>query len=260
MGFKYLVQSDSEQLGALSIGSMSRGTTTVEMAAAYAYMLNGGRYYKPYTYYYVTDSKGDVILDNRTPISKEAYSEETATIMNRLLHYNITNSVSTRAYKSRVDGWDIIGKTGSTDNNENVWFAGASPYATLAVWTGLEEYKAMNGGSTNEAVLLFQKVMKKYLEGKPHREYELSNNVEKLAYCTVTGLLANEDCPSTDEGYYNPSYVPEYCDGNHGSGEEETTAGEENTTSTDATEPDETVAENTSAPEEETTVTTTVTQ
>jgi penicillin-binding protein 1A len=251
MGFKYLVQSDSEQLGALSIGSMFRGTTTVEMAAAYAYMLNGGRYYKPYTYYYVTDSKGDVILDNRTPISKEAYSEETATIMNRLLHYNITKSVSTRAWKSRVEGWDIIGKTGSTDNNENVWFAGASPYATMAVWTGLEEYEGMDLGSTTEAILLFQRVMEEYLEGKPHREYELSSNVEELEYCTVSGLLASDGCPSTDEGYYNPIYVPEYCSGRHGSRQEATTGDDANSTNPDSTDPNETVAEDTSPLEEE---------
>ncbi|MDR0914748.1 MAG: transglycosylase domain-containing protein [Oscillospiraceae bacterium] len=253
MGFTHLVPEDGQQLGALSIGAMKHGTTTVEMAAAYAYMINGGRYYNPYTYYYVTDSKDDVILDNRTPISKEAYSEETGTIMNRLLHYNITNCVSTGAWRSRVDGWDIIGKTGSTDYNENVWFAGASPYATMAVWTGLEEYEPMDGGSTTEAILLFQRVMEKYHEGKQHREYELSSNVEELEYCTVSGLLASDGCTSTDEGYYNPIYVPEYCSGHHGSRQEETTGSDGDEPNVDETDPDETVADDTSPAEEDTT-------
>jgi penicillin-binding protein 1A len=86
MGFDNLDEADANLTGALSIGGMRGGVTVREMAAAYAYMGNGGLYYKPYTYYYVTDSEDNVIIDNRDAVPKQAYSGETATIMNRLLH------------------------------------------------------------------------------------------------------------------------------------------------------------------------------
>ena len=65
-------------LGALSIGGMNGGVTVREMAAAYTYLGNGGLYYEPYTYYYVTDSEDNIIIDNRDAVPKQAYSAETA--------------------------------------------------------------------------------------------------------------------------------------------------------------------------------------
>ena len=91
MGFKKLDEADSYQIGSLSIGGMVGGVSVREMAAAYTYMGNGGLYYHPYTYEYVTDSEGNVIIDNRDVVPEQAYSSETATIMNRLLNYNMVN-------------------------------------------------------------------------------------------------------------------------------------------------------------------------
>ena len=109
MGFKNLTEQDAQNTGALSIGGMNGGGTVREMAAAYTYLGNGGLYYEPYTYYYVTDSEDNIIIDNRDAVPKQAYSAETAGIMNRLLHYNVTNSAHTNAHYAQSSGWDIIG-------------------------------------------------------------------------------------------------------------------------------------------------------
>ncbi|MGN1137883.1 MAG: penicillin-binding transpeptidase domain-containing protein, partial [Ruminococcus sp.] len=106
---------DKVNAGGLSIGGLNGGVTVREMAAAFTYMGNGGLYYKPYTYYYVTDSDDNIIIDNRDIIPKQSYSQETAYIMNRLLHYNMTYGSHTNAAYARIDGWDICGKTGTTD-------------------------------------------------------------------------------------------------------------------------------------------------
>ena len=55
-----------------------------EMTAAYCTFANGGYYYEPYTYYYVKDHDGNVILDNRDNTGEQVMSTETATIMNKL--------------------------------------------------------------------------------------------------------------------------------------------------------------------------------
>ena len=52
------------------------------MAAAYTYMGNGGLYYEPYTYYYVTDSEDNVIIDNRDAVPKQAMTLTLSFIMN----------------------------------------------------------------------------------------------------------------------------------------------------------------------------------
>ncbi len=81
MGFQNLTEQDAQNTGALSIGGMNGGVTVREMAAAYTYLGNGGLYYEPYTYYYVTDSEDNIIIDNRDAVPKQAYSAETAGII-----------------------------------------------------------------------------------------------------------------------------------------------------------------------------------
>ena len=69
MNFKHLNEADAHNIGALSLGGLNGGVTVREMAAAYTYMGSQGLYHKPYTYYYITDSEDNVILDNRATLS-----------------------------------------------------------------------------------------------------------------------------------------------------------------------------------------------
>lgn len=219
LGFRHLSSEDAEILGALSLGGLNGGVTVREMAAAYQYMGNGGKYYKPYTYFYVTDSNGDVIIDNRENIPSQAYSKETATIMNRELHYNVVNNnpAHTSAGQARIDGWDILGKTGTTDSGKDHWFVGLSPYATCAVWTGYDTPASLSTSSFTHAVDIFHDIMAKYLSDKEAKEFELSDQVEQIPYCASTGLLAGSYCSNTFIGYYKPDNKPDYCSGWHGS-------------------------------------------
>lgn len=217
MGFEHLRETDAEITGALSIGGTEGGTTVLEMASAFAYMGNGGRYYKPYSYYYVTDSKDKTILDNRDLIPKQAYSKETAAIMNRLLRYNIVNSVSTTAYHASVDGWEIIGKTGTSNDNKDSWFCGLSPYSSLAIWNGFETPASITRTGRDVAAKTFKTVMEQYLNDKKKIGYNLPDTVLEKEYCTSTGLLASSGCP-TSTGYYTEDNMPSYCSSGHGGG------------------------------------------
>lgn len=219
MGFTHLSTEDSENIGALSIGGLNGGATVREMVASYQYMGNGGKYYEPYTYYYVTNQDGDVILDNRDNIPTQAYSPETATIMNRLLHYNIqyTNFNHTAAGLAAIDGWDIIGKTGTTDYGKDHWFIGMSPYAILGTWTGFDQPTAIVGYDSRQvAERTFHALMSEYLKNKTPKEYTLSPKVEAIPYCATTGLLATSSCGNTFMGYYTEDNRPDYCYGGHG--------------------------------------------
>lgn len=219
MGFTHLSTEDSENIGALSIGGLNGGATVREMVASYQYMGNGGKYYEPYTYYYVTNQDGDVILDNRDNIPTQAYSPETATIMNRLLHYNIqyTNFNHTAAGLAAIDGWDIIGKTGTTDYGKDHWFIGMSPYAILGTWTGFDQPTAIVGYDSRQvAERTFHALMSEYLKNKTPKEYTLSPKVEAIPYCATTGLLATSSCSNTFMGYYTEDNRPDYCYGGHG--------------------------------------------
>lgn len=211
-GFKNLDPSqDSVNLGGLSLGGLGGGVTVREMASAYGYFITGGIHYESFTYYYVTDQNDGIILDNRNNEGVRVYSEETAGIMNRLLHYNVTTSQHTQAWRARVSGWDIIGKTGTTDETKDSWFCGCSPYASLAVWTGYDEPTTITGNGTINSLTVFQKVMEKYLSDKKVISYDLPDTLISARYCKDTGLLASGSCSNTEIGYYSKDNIPEYC-------------------------------------------------
>lgn len=207
MGFAHLDEQDAANSGGLSIGGLTGGVTVREMAAAYNYMGNGGLYYKPYTYYYITDCEDNIIIDNRNSVPKQAYSPSTAAIMNRLLHYNVTNSVNTAAGSARINGWDIIGKTGTTDSDKDSWFCGMSPYATLAIWTGFDTPSTIT--NTNVATNTFNKVMSSYLSGMEHKEFNFPSNLIAAQYNPYSGLIVSTDNVSGKYvGYYTEDNMP----------------------------------------------------
>ena len=208
-GFKHLDESDKYNTGGLSIGGLTGGVTVTEMAAAYTYMGNGGLYYEPYTYYYVTDAEDNVILSPQDKVPKQAYSAETAYIMNRLLYYNVSNSVNTRAGSTRVSGWEIIGKTGTTDEDKDSWFCGLSPYASLAVWTGFDEPQTIYGSGLNVATDSFQTVMSEYLKDKEHKDFDRPGSIIESYYSPGSGLLV-ESGNSKYVGYYTEDNMPSY--------------------------------------------------
>ncbi len=170
LGFKNLGEADKTNVGSLSLGGMEGGVTVREMAAAMQYVGNNGLFYEPYTYYYVTDQNDKVILDNRNNLPNEAYTPETAYKMNRLLKYNVMTSTHTASSYAQIQGWDIAGKTGTTDYDRDLWFVGASPYCTLACWMGYDQPDSVNyyGLST----IVWQKVMANYLKNN-HRDRDL---------------------------------------------------------------------------------------
>lgn len=229
LGFEHLsADNDPFNIAAFSLGGMNGGVTVREMAAAYSFIGNGGLYYKPYTYYYVTDRNDKVLLDNRNNIPIQAYSSETASVMNRVLKYNVDFSYHTTAGNARVYGWEIAGKTGTTNSDRDSWFCGGSPYCTLAVWVGFDDPQTIRDPGYRVSTNTFSNVMSRYLEDKEHKEFDIDDNLEYLEYCTHTGKLATSICKDTRSGWYSPDNKPGNCTSHAGvnisAEEEETTA------------------------------------
>ncbi len=210
LGWTHLnYEIDSQNTAGLAIGGFNGGVTVREMANSYTLLGNGGKSYKPYTYYYVTDSEDNIIFDNREQDPIQALTEETAAIMNRLLNFNVQTSHSTNAGETRIKGWDIIGKTGTTDADNDSWFCGCSPYASAAIWVGYDTPRTVPDATV--ATKLWKVLMEQYLKGKEPKEYTFPDGLVVAKYCPYTGLLANTGCGGGYYGYYNPSNLPEYC-------------------------------------------------
>ncbi|MGN0536344.1 MAG: transglycosylase domain-containing protein [Acutalibacteraceae bacterium] len=213
LGWRHLdEEQDAKNLGGLSIGGLHGGATLEELTSAYAMFCNGGYCYDTYSYFYVTDSSGNVILDNRDIARpSRAISQDSASIMNRLLSQVVNGGGEALGYRDIIEGWDIIGKTGTTDSSYDNWFVGASPYAAAACWTGYDTSKAITSGDQYKNAYLWHDIMEEWLKGKAHIDYKLSDNVVAAQYCTVSGMLSNGSCSNTATGYYSKDNMPGTC-------------------------------------------------
>lgn len=140
MNFKKIVEKD--YVPAMSIGGMTYGVSSLEMAAAYATIENEGVYRTPTCINKITDTEDRIIINNNsensktsTVESKQIYEKSATRMMNDILKgvltkgtgisYNITSAI-------------CAAKTGTTNDIKDVWFVGYSTYYTTAVWAGYD--------------------------------------------------------------------------------------------------------------------------
>lgn len=203
-----LDEVNDRNLSPLATGALTNGTTTVEMAAAYATFGNGGLYYEPYTYYKVTNSQGtQILLTNEDPIGERVISEETSDIVCELLQ-----SVSTSSYGSapNVRKFQIMAKTGTTSSKKDRWFCAGTPYYVAAIWFGFDQQETLET-SGNPGGKVFMTVFDEIHEDLPAKEFPKSSKTIEKSYCTVTGKLAGSNCGSTKKGWYKITALPSVC-------------------------------------------------
>jgi penicillin-binding protein 1A len=196
---------------ASGIGGLTHGVTVREMTAAYQIFGNGGKYYKPYTYYYVTDHDGNVIegMDNREVTFTQSISSSAATVMYKLLNHIMTSGTGRAA---DISGWQTFGKTGTTDSSKDSWFVGGTPYAVAGVWTGYLNPAEID--DTGAAKRIWKNIMSEYLSGKTKKTFKLDSGVVSATFCKKTGLLAVPgQCKETGTGWYDKNTMPGLCTG-----------------------------------------------
>ena len=203
-------EHDSANLSGLSIGGFYGGATVEEMTAAYQIFVNGGYYFEPYSYFRVTDNDGKTLIDNSDRGKPDQIiSTETSTIMNRLLHDVVNSGGETIGYRAKIDGWDIIGKTGTTDSSCDNWFVGASPYALAGIWAGHDVTKPIPASEDHKAHYLWRDIMAEWLKDKPVKNYDLGGDVEQHYYSIADGGLIDSTDPTVAAvGYYTSDNLP----------------------------------------------------
>ncbi len=205
-------KTDSVEVAAMAIGGLNGGVTVKEMTSAYQIFGNGGKYFKPYTYYYVKDHDGNVILDNRKEIGSQVISSSTSTILHKLMR-NVIYGPEGTGRNAAISGWNEYGKTGTTDFNKDSWFVGGTPYAVAGIWTGYSTPKTLS--NTTVAISVWKDIMKKYLSDKPKLNFNYDTDVVQATFCKDSGKLAGPNCTHTDVGWYKKGTFTEVCDGTH---------------------------------------------
>lgn len=164
---------DLQAVPAIALGSFE--VTPEDHAAALAAFANGGTYIEPHLIERVTDADGNVLYQAE-PRQTKVWSEKTAYLMLDLLRGNVMDrdpyGLSNRAV---LDGRWVGGKTGTTNDERDIWFVGVTPEAVSAVWMGYDDArglpKTMNGdtvvNSSRQPVWIWRDYAAQALAGQP---------------------------------------------------------------------------------------------
>lgn len=195
-----------------ALGGITQGVSNLELTAAYATIANNGTYIKPVFYTKILDADGNIIIDN-TPEKSTVLKPSTAYLLTSAMEDVVTRGTGTRLQLSNMP---VAGKTGTTDNYKNLWFAGFTPYYTCAVWAGYDDNTVLPQGTARTyQQTLWQKIMQRIHSDLPRMEFKMPSTVEKASICTSSGLLATSSCSSVTE-YFDTEQLPKkYCSGHY---------------------------------------------
>ena len=196
----------------MTLGGLTQGVYPREIAAAYQIFGNGGFYNEPYSFTKV-EKNGEIILQNG-PSPVQVLDTDSAYVMNRLLQNVIRGDKQATARK--LSGywkeWDVFAKTGTTQQNNDVWLVGGTPKYVAASWFGYDENQELTSKQTSAARDLWNTVMLALHEGLEPMNFDAyAGNTVERKFCGSTGLLATDACPDTDIGVYKPDHLPEVC-------------------------------------------------
>lgn len=180
------IYSDVTQ--SLSLGGITFGVINLELNASYAAIANNGTYIEPKMYTKVVDHDGNTLLDNTQPVSYQVIKESTAFLLTSAMTDVVTVGTATSV---NFGGMAIAGKTGTTSDYNDVWFAGYTPYYTCTTWAGYDNNAklAKGNGERNLAKTLWKAVMSRIHEDLPNRSFDVPADITTATVCSKSGKL-----------------------------------------------------------------------
>lgn len=134
----------------LSLSLGSGQFTPLNMCEAYTAFARGGTSIRPRLIESVTSPWGEQLFSATEEVT-EAMPAATAYIMNNLLQQAVQDGTGARA---KALGRPVAGKTGTTNNEQDAWFMGYTPYLLTGVWVGYDQVQPMGKYETGARVAL----------------------------------------------------------------------------------------------------------
>ncbi|QSJ16229.1 penicillin-binding protein [Nostoc sp. UHCC 0702] len=161
------IMSPMEPVSSLPLGAI--GVTPLEMASAYATFANYGWQSPSTVIARVTDSSGNVLLDN-TPKPQLVLDPWASAAIIDVMQSVVTSGTG----KNAAIGRPSAGKTGTTSSEKDIWYVGTVPQLTTAVWVGRDDNRQLASGATGGVMVapIWRDFMQKALKGVPAEKFK----------------------------------------------------------------------------------------
>jgi penicillin-binding protein 1A len=137
---------------ALGAGSV----TPMQMAVGYSVFANGGFRVNPWLVSRVVEQRGKMLIESKTPVlseSQRAIDARNAFLMTSLLQ-EVTRSGTAARAQATLKRPDVYGKTGTTNDSMDAWFAGYQPTLTAVTWIGYDTPRKLGDRETGGGLSL----------------------------------------------------------------------------------------------------------
>lgn len=216
--------TDNDYNAATALGGLYHGVSNLELTSSYAAIANGGVYTEPIFFTKIIDHNGNVLIDN-TPNTRRVIKESTAFLLTDAMRESMISnkkfsrgsvSVNSTSTKARLENMSAAGKSGTTSDNNDVWFVGYTPYYTAGIWSGFDENQKLTeeDSGTSFHKVIWKKIMTRAHEAKnlENKEFKVPADVEQVKICRKSGKLPISGiCTSDPRG--NATYTEYFAKG-----------------------------------------------
>ncbi len=198
----------------LSLGLGSSVVSALELGNSFQTFANGGIHVEPYSVVRVEDATGKV-RHRHVPREKEAISPQLAYLITHLLKVVVTGGTARRASVLRRP---LAAKTGTTNDNRDLWFVGYTPDLLAVSWMGYDDDTSLGPRLSSGGTLApwWTAIMKRILADFPKRDFPVPEGITFLKVDTLTGYLALPTCPKQAIQAFKVDTEPtRYCPYDH---------------------------------------------
>ena len=201
VGYERVANLWSKQLGigapikpypAMALGAFE--ATPYEIATAYNILANGGLKIEPLTVLSVTDEKGKTLEQHDPKPPERVVHEASAYLVTSMLRsvINEGTAAAARAWDFRPDA---AGKTGTTNDLRDAWFAGYTPDLLCVVWVGFDDNTPIGFAGSRVALPIWVEFMKGALAGVRTRRFPVPE--EHIVFVDIDRESGQVPGPST---------------------------------------------------------------
>ncbi len=182
----------------------------LEMAGAYTIFSNSGAVRPVQGISRIVDGGKAVSIPTVKP--KQVARADTTYLVTNLLRAVMNEGTGAGARNLGFVA-DAAGKTGTTNDLRDAWFAGFTPDLLTIVWVGLDDNTPIGLSGAQAALPIWATFMKNALAGRPSTAFDTPEGVVYAAIDRDTGLLATPNCPRTiTEAFLSGTDPRQYCD------------------------------------------------
>lgn len=206
LGITTLVDGKDDNLST-ALGGLTKGVKPIELAGAYGAFDNNGVYVQPTVITKIEDRDHN-LLEQVIPKKTIAMKKTTAYLMTSMLETVVDEGTGATASLGRRP---VAGKTGTTSDDKDAWFAGYTPELVCIVWMGHDDPKRMPrvyGGSYPAKIWRY--IMSNSLKNVPIKDFEKPPGIVSASICLESGRRAGKFCPSDEviREYFAKGSIP----------------------------------------------------